>query len=61
MEKPLTEEEIVKIRAIIDSDEKMKWLWASLRTWAIWITAIVGGVYVGWDFIKKVLKAAVAG
>jgi hypothetical protein len=38
---PLTIEEIRNLRRIIRADDRARWLWASARTWAIWITTIV--------------------
>jgi hypothetical protein len=29
--KPLTDDELARLRLILDQDEKMQWLWSSLR------------------------------
>ena len=53
---PLTELERKKIRRIIQDQDRMNWLWGTLRIWGSWVSgAIVGtwAVYeVGWKFLK---------
>lgn len=52
----LTDEEVKELRRIIESEKRMRWLWASLRNLAVWIVAIITAVTVGYgaigDFIK---------
>ena len=55
----LSDEELIEIRSIIESDKRAKWLWATARTWAIWMTAVIGGFTVFWDAAGRVLKAMV--
>lgn len=55
---PLTEAECREIRRIIESDGRARWFWATARTWAVWVAAVVGGLTLGWDFVKKILRAA---
>ena len=57
-EDPLSDDELKKIRAIIESDSRAKWLWASIRTWATWVAAVVLGITVGWDSLVKLVRAA---
>mgnify|MGYP005995368963 CR=1 FL=1 len=58
-EPPLTEQELSEIREIILADRRAKWLGATIRTWAIWIAAVVGGATVFWDAAERVLKTLV--
>lgn len=47
--KQLTNEEIERLRKIIEDDERMKWLWSSARVWAGWI----GGALAGYVLFKE--------
>jgi hypothetical protein len=42
--RPLSEDEIRSLRRLMKADERARWLWSSLRTWALWITAVSVGV-----------------
>jgi len=57
--RPLTEEENAKIRDLLDKDERVTWIWATLRVWATWVSAIVTAYYAGkaimFDFINKMI------
>lgn len=44
-----TEDERRELRRIIQGERHMAWLWAMLRNLAIWVAAIVAGVYAFWD------------
>jgi hypothetical protein len=55
-----TEAEAAAIRVLIESDARVRWLWSTARTWAIWVTAIVAGATVGFDALKTVLKRLIA-
>jgi len=43
-EKYLTPEEIEKLRGILKQDERVAWLWATVRIWAAWVLAVMGGI-----------------
>lgn len=58
---PLTERELQDVRRIIEADRRAVWFWSTIRTWATWTAVVVGGVTVGWDFVKKVIAAALRG
>jgi len=34
--KPLTEEEIIKLRKILQQDDRVEWFWATARKFAAW-------------------------
>ncbi len=59
-EKPLNDEERRQIREIIESDQRAKWLWSSIRVWSLWIAALITGLSMTWDTIVAVIKAAVS-
>lgn len=44
-ERPLTPEEIAKIRKLMESDDRVTWFWSSVRIWAGWISAAIIGFY----------------
>lgn len=52
----LTEAEIAEVRRIIESERRMRWLWASMRSLAVWIAAIVTGVTVGYQALIDVVR-----
>lgn len=52
-EPPLTDEEISKLRLIIEHDERIGWLWAGVRRWAAWISAVIVGAYATYDVVWK--------
>ena len=52
----LSTKELDELRALLDADRKAKWLWASVRTWALWVTAVVAGFTIGVDALKALLK-----
>lgn len=60
LERPLTDEEIREVRGIIEADKRAKWLWATIRTGAIWVAAVLGALMLAWDTLVKILKSIVA-
>ena len=55
---PLTPIENQKARKIIHDQERMDWLWASLRIWTGWVTGGIVGAYALYEVILKFLKKA---
>ena len=53
---PLTDEEVAEIRRIIESEKRMKWLWASVRNIAVWIVAVIGGVVLAYESLANAVK-----
>ena len=39
-----------------EGDQKARWLWGTVRTWALWVAAVVAGVTVGVDALKQIVK-----
>lgn len=54
---PLTEQEIRLIRRVVRDQQRMDWLWATLRVWVGWAVAISTAVYAAYDPILRMLKA----
>jgi hypothetical protein len=44
---PLTPDELKHVRRVIKADDHARWLWAALRRLAVWVAAVVGGLYMG--------------
>lgn len=59
-ERELSDDEIREIRAIIEADKRAKWLWATIRTGAIWVAAVLGALMLAWDTLVKIVKSIVA-
>ncbi len=51
-DKPLSPDERARLRAMIEQDEKVMWLWSSLKTWTLWGAAIGGFLLVTWDHMR---------
>ena len=41
---PLSEEEIERLRIILRQDERIEWLYASLRKWAAWVFGVAAAL-----------------
>ena len=54
---PLEEREIRTIRRIIRDQERMDWLWATLRIWAGWGVAIAVALYGAWEVLVRIARA----
>ena len=55
----LTEAEVSELREMLEEERRAKWLWSSIRVWAVWVAAVVGGTTIFWDSATRVLKAIV--
>ena len=53
---PLTDEELIRVRTLLDQDRFVRQFWSTIRTWVIAVAAIIAGVTVGFDAIAKVVK-----
>ena len=58
-EPPLSDSERKTLREMMERDRRASWVWSILRVWSTWIVAIVAALTVGWDFLKRIAKAAV--
>jgi hypothetical protein len=52
----LTDEQIEELLELLEHDKRVRWLWSTARTLAVWIAAVFGGVTVGWDTLAKIVK-----
>jgi hypothetical protein len=55
----LTEDEISDLRNLLEHQKRIVWFWATVKTWAIWITAVAAGVTIGWDALSRIVQTAV--
>lgn len=56
----LTDKEVEDIRALLEQDRRAKWLWASVRTWILAVSALIALFTVGLDGVKSILKRLVS-
>jgi len=56
---PLSERELKDVRAMIEQDKRVAWLWSTIRTWATWVTAVGAAIVIGWDSFKRVFLALI--
>ena len=52
----LTGAELLAVRELLESDRRWNWVVSGLKTWALWITAIVAGCTVGLEALKSAVK-----
>jgi hypothetical protein len=52
----LTDDELIRLRALLDQDKFVRQFWSSIRTWVIAIAAVVAGISVGFEAIAKAVK-----
>lgn len=55
-----TEEELGKLRQIIEQDARTRWFWASLRTWVLAISSILALFTIGFDELRTILRRLVS-
>lgn len=51
----LTAWERKRLRLMIKADDRARWLWGSVRTFALWITAVSVGIVAAKNFIVDFL------
>lgn len=56
-ENPLTDEEIVRLRSLLTANDRAVWFWATLKVWSTWLAAVLLGITLGWDALKKLVQA----
>jgi hypothetical protein len=57
---PFSDDEITKLRELLERRERIKWLWSSVKAWAVLITSVIGAWAVGIDTLKSILAALLA-
>lgn len=55
-ERPLTDDEIIDIRRIIEHDKRAVWLWSSIRNIAVWVVAVIGGISLAYQSLADAVK-----
>lgn len=50
---PLSDDEIARLRLIMQQDERMTWLFASVRFWAAWVLSVLAAIVVFRDTIRE--------
>lgn len=53
-----TEEEIEILKEVAESQKRWSWAAGVLRRGAVWITVVVGGIYVVWNLFADAVKRA---
>lgn len=50
---PLSEQELLRIRRLLQSDDRARWFWASFRIWLGWLIAAPGALYAAYAAIMR--------
>ncbi len=60
-EPPVTDEELRKIRAILIQDERVIWLWASVRKWVAGTAIFIAALIAFWKDIVEIFATLFRG
>ena len=52
-----TKEEVASLRSLLESKKRKEWLWDTLKVWATWVAALLVGITMSWEALKKIVKA----
>jgi hypothetical protein len=55
-----TADEMKELRKLMEQDARTRWLWSSIRTWVLAISAVIALFTVGFDGIRTILRRLVA-
>ncbi len=55
-----TKEEVARLRDLLESKKRKEWLWDTMKVWATWVAAILVGITMSWEALKKLVKVLVA-
>lgn len=55
-----TKEEFEGLLRLLESEKRKQWLWDTLKVIATWVAALLVGITMSWDFLKKVAKTLIA-
>jgi hypothetical protein len=58
---PLTDNELFDVREMLKERDRRNWIWRAVKTWALWISAVVAGVNYGWEALGRVVQALSGG
>lgn len=51
-----TKEEVARLRDLLESRKRKEWLWDTMKVWATWIAAILVGITMSWEALKRLAK-----
>lgn len=51
-------EQKAEIAQIVEEQKRFKWLMSGIRTSASWIAIVLGGLFLGWESLVKLIKGA---
>lgn len=52
----LSDEEIAALRQMLKQDDRVLWFWSTVKTWAVWVAAVIAGVTIGWDALGRIVQ-----
>jgi hypothetical protein len=52
-----TKEEVARLRDLLESKKRKEWLWDTMKVWATWVAAILVGITMSWEALKRLAKA----
>jgi hypothetical protein len=55
--KQFTDEEAQRLRELLKADDRVKWFWASIRTWALWLAAVASAMHWGWAALTDIFTS----
>lgn len=53
---PLEPWELRELRKLLRNEERVRWLWSSVRLWGYYVAAFVAGIYATQDYLIKLFK-----
>lgn len=56
---PLSEDEIEKLRELLDAQQRAEWFWKQARIWATWVSATIVGTYAIYETIIKAIRGTI--
>lgn len=57
---PLTAEETILVREIIEDQKRWKWLASGMRTSASWVAIVLGTLFLMWDRVAAWAKGGIS-
>lgn len=57
---PLTKEDFVKVREVLDHHSRVRWLWSSIKVWLVAAMAFISFLTIGLDGLKKILRGLIS-
>ncbi len=54
--RPFSREERRKIRRLLESEERIKWFWGTIRVWATWISGTIMATYGLFEVFRNIWR-----